>query len=64
MNFFKKLLNWDLNTITLFIEFLNNKYEYVCFSSEINNLKINNFFLNKYNSFDFDNYKSKLLIKK
>ena len=63
-DFFKKLLNWDLNTITLFIEFLNNKYEYVCFSSEINNNKINDFFLKEYNCFDFDNYKSLTINKK
>ena len=62
--FFRKLLNWDLNTITLFIEFLNNKYEYVCFSSEFNNNKINDFFLKEYNSFDFDNYKSLIINKK
>ena len=63
-NFFKELLNWDLNTITLFIEFLNNKYEYVCFSSEIYNNKINNFFSKEYNCFDFDNYKSQIINKK
>ena len=63
-DFFRKLLNWDLNTITLFIEFLNNKYEYVCFSSEINNNKINDFFLKEYNCFDFDNYKSFTINKK
>ena len=60
-NFFKKLLNWDLNKVSLLIEFLSNKYEHVCFSSEINNLEINNFFVNKYNSFDFDHYESKII---
>jgi len=63
-NLFKNLLNWELDKIFSLIEFLSKKYEYVCFSSEINDLKINNFFLKKYNSFDFDSYKSNIINKK
>ena len=63
-NLFKNLLNWELDTISLLIEFLSKNYRHVCFSSEINDIKINNFFLKKYNSFDFDNYKSNIINQK
>ena len=52
---FKKLLNWSLDETCQFIESINlSQNTYLLFSSEINNEKINNFFLKKYNYFDFD----------
>ncbi len=56
-NLFKNLLNWDLKTVSSFIDYLSSKYENVLFSSELNNNEANKFFSNIYNSFDFQDYK-------
>tara|TARA_B100001057_G_scaffold468543_1_gene527810 strand:- start:332 stop:781 length:450 start_codon:yes stop_codon:yes gene_type:complete len=58
------LLNWDLITIVNLLDFLSNKYENICFSSELNNNEINEFFLNKYNSYDYDSKKTNMINKK
>jgi len=63
-NFFKNLLNWDLNNVSSLLEFFNNNYENVLFSSELHNENSNNFFLAKYNTFDFTNNKKYLINKK
>ncbi len=57
MNLFKNLLKWDMDKVSNLIEYLNQKYEYVLFSSEINNDLINNYFSKKYNQYDFPNNK-------
>ena len=62
--FFRQLLNWDLITIVNLLDFLSNKYENICFSSELNNNEINEFFLNKYNSYDYDSKKTNMINKK
>ena len=50
---FKDLLKWNLEQITLLLEFFSKNYENVVFSSEINATEISNFFIDKYNHFDF-----------
>jgi hypothetical protein len=62
--FFNKLLKWELDTISKFLNFLSNKYENILFSSELFNKKINNYFLNNYNNYDFENNKINLINKK
>lgn len=55
---FGKLLEWDLDTVVLLINFLNKNFDNVLFSSEIFNEKINKFFSKKFNTFDFKSKKS------
>ena len=55
--FFSELLNWDLDVVSNFLYFLNEKYENIYFSSELNDKKVNEFFINKFNHYDFDNKK-------
>ena len=62
--FFNKLLKWELDTISKFLNFLSNKYENILFSSELFNKKINNYFLDNYNNYDFENNKINLINKK
>ena len=62
--FFRKLLNWDLITIVKLLDFLGNKYENICFSSELNNNEINNFFLDRYNTFDYNKKKKNIINNK
>lgn len=50
---FKKSLNWSLDDISFFLNFLSSKFDNIMFSSELLDKKINNFFLQKYNSYDF-----------
>ena len=50
---FDYLLNWKLKDVKNFLTFINTKYENVLFSSEINNKEINDFFSNKFNTYDF-----------
>lgn len=57
MNLFQNLLKWDIDKASDLIEFLNKKYKYVLFSSEINNDLISNYFSKKFNQFDFPNNK-------
>jgi len=52
-NLFFNLLKWDLEKVTTFIDLLSKKYDHVIFSSELSNHKLNNFFTNKYNTFNF-----------
>ena len=62
--FFDELLNWDLDTVSKFLFFLNEKYENICFSSELNDEKINDFFLNKFNHYDFNKDIKKIINNK
>ena len=62
--FFNKLLKWELDTISKFLNFLSNKYENILFSSELFNKRINNYFLDNYNNYDFENNKINLINKK
>ena len=62
--FFDELLNWDLETVSKFLFFLNEKYENICFSSELNDEKINEFFLNKFNHYDFNKDIKKIINNK
>lgn len=62
--FFNNLLNWELNKISKLLEFFNNNYENVLFSSELYNKKTNNFFLSNFNTFDFVNNEKYLINKK
>ncbi len=57
MSLFKNLLKWNMEEVSNLIEFLNKKYKFVLFSSEINNDLINNYFSKKYNHFDFSKNK-------
>ena len=61
---FENLLKWDLDTICKFLEILSNKYENILFSSELNDQIKNNFFSNRFNTFDFINNKKIDLNKK
>ena len=51
---FNHLLKWELKNIKEFLTFLNDKYENIFFSSELNNERINNYFSNLYNTYDFN----------
>ena len=62
--FFNKLLKWELDTISKFLNFLSDKYENILFSSELFNKKINDYFLDNYNNYDFENNKINLINKK
>ena len=52
---FNDLLGWSLENIDNLLEILRKKNKNVIFSSELNNIHVNNHFLKKYNSFDFYN---------
>ena len=52
--FFNKLLKWDLDKVSDLLNYLSTKYENVIFSSELFNEKINDYFLNKYNNYNFE----------
>ena len=43
---------------------MNEKYENICFSSELNDEKINDFFLNKFNHYDFNKDIKKIINNK
>ena len=62
--FFNKLLKWELDTTSKFLNFLSDKYENILFSSELFNKKINDYFLDNYNSYDFENNKINLINKR
>tara|TARA_B100000787_G_scaffold157442_1_gene134212 strand:+ start:2267 stop:3280 length:1014 start_codon:yes stop_codon:yes gene_type:complete len=61
---FNDLLGWSLDDIDNLLEILRKKNKNVIFSSELNNNHVNNHFLSKYNSFDFNNKIHKNLNKK
>ena len=61
LSLFKNLLKWDLNKIDEFINFLSKKHENIVFTSELNNDKLNNHFINKYTTYDFKTGESKNL---
>ena len=50
---FDELLNWNLNKVKNFIEFLSQKKGYIIFSSEINNKESDIFFQKNFNTFNF-----------
>ena len=52
---FNDLLDWSLDDIDNLLIFFSKKNKNIMFSSELNNTQVNNHFLNKYNSFDFNN---------
>ena len=52
---FNDLLGWTLDDIDNLLDILRRKNKNVMFSSELNNIQVNNYFFNKYNSFDFYN---------
>jgi len=58
---FDGLLNWNLDQVSLLLEFFASKHENVVFSSELNANHISNHFLKKYNSYDFINKKNMIL---
>ena len=63
-NLFSNLLEWSLDDTCKFLENINNNNRYLLFSSEINDEKINNYFSNRYNTYDFDNNIEKKINKK
>lgn len=63
-NLFNNLLEWSLDDTCKFLENINNNKKYLLFSSEINNEKINSFFSNRYNTYDFDNNDEKHINEK
>ncbi len=56
-NLFQNLLQWDFDKILQLIEFLNERFENVIFSSEIFDEKCNDYFSSKFNTFDFNKKK-------
>jgi len=52
---FNELLNWDLKQIEILLDLFSKNYENVVFSSDINAPKINKYFIQKFNHFDFIN---------
>jgi hypothetical protein len=63
-NLFNNLLEWSLDDTCKFLENINNNKKYLLFSSEINDEKINSFFSNRYNTYDFDNNDKKHINEK
>ena len=61
---FNDLLNWSLDDIDYLLDFLKKRNMNIMFSSELDNSYINNYFLKKYNSFDFNNKTQKNIKKK
>ena len=61
---FNELLNWDLNQISVLLEFFSTRFANVVFSSELNASKISNFFIQKYNSFNYLNNKKNIINNK
>ncbi len=61
---FHDLLGWSLDDIDNLLEFLRKKNKNLIFSSELNNISVNNHFLKKYNSFDFHNKTQKNINEK
>ena len=59
--FFNKLLEWDLDKVSELLNFLSTKYDNVMFSSELFNKKINNYFLNKYNNYNFEHHQINII---
>lgn len=51
---FEHLLNWKLDDINNFLNFLTNKYENVIFSSEIKDARLNEHFSNLFNTYNYD----------
>ena len=51
---FEYLLNWKLDDINNFLNFLITKYENVIFSSEIKNDKLNEHFSNLFNTYNYN----------
>ncbi len=64
LSLFKNLLKWDLDKVDQFIDFLSKKHENIVFTSELNNDKVNDHFINKYTTYDFKTRESKNLDKK
>jgi|TARA_B110000008_G_C16915565_1_gene542542 hypothetical protein len=62
-NLFSNLLGWSLYDIDNLLIFFEKKNINVMFSSELNNKVINDHFLKKYNSFDFNNNTKKTINK-
>ena len=62
-NLFYNLLGWSLSDIDNLLIFFKKKRFNVLFSSELNNKNVNDHFLSKYNSFDFNNKTQKILNK-
>ena len=60
---FSNLLGWSLYDIDNLLIFFQQKNINVMFSSELNNNVINDHFLKKYNSFDFNNNTKKTINK-
>ena len=52
-NLFNEKLKWDLVNINKFILFLSSKRDYIVFSSELNSIKENQYFIDNFNSYDF-----------
>jgi len=61
---FNDLLGWSLEDIDNLLEILRKKNKNIMFSSELNNIHVNNHFLRKYNSFDFYNNTQKNINEK
>ena len=59
--FFNKLLEWDLDKVSDLLNYLSTKYENVIFSSELFNEKINDYFLNKYNNYNFEHQQKNII---
>ena len=62
-NLFNNLLGWSLNDIDNLLIFFKKKNINVIFSSELNNKDINNHFLSKYNSFNFNDNTQNIINK-
>ena len=61
---FNELLGWSLKDVDNLLEILREKNKNIMFSSELNNIHVNNHFLSKYNSFDFYNNTKKKINEK
>ncbi len=54
---FENLLGWNLQQIYSFLDFISKRYENVLFSSEFKDKKINNYFSENFNTYNFDSGK-------
>jgi ADP-heptose:LPS heptosyltransferase len=58
---FEGLLGWSLKETSELIDFLNDKYDNLLFSSEIHDDHVNDFFSKRYNTFDYTSKKTNLI---
>ena len=60
-NLFENLLGWKISDTIIFLKFLSKKFNYILFSSELNDKKINEYFSKTFNTYNFTNNKKRFI---